>query len=190
GRGRVVWWRSLLVVAFVPDPSSLSSPGGNHRGLAVSSRITRCCGAETPGRTPPVRNDCASTADSDEGSGTTPPVGRGPAPHACELTAACASRSGPRPHHRGGVPDPSSLSAGVAKLAGPVVSSRAFPQASRCDPAGHHRTGLLPLGDDSDEGSGTKATTSNDRQQTTRPAPTPVAERPPEALLLIFGAHQ
>src|SRR6185437_1778187 len=30
GPGCAVWWRLLLVVAFVPDPSSLSSPGGNH----------------------------------------------------------------------------------------------------------------------------------------------------------------
>jgi len=133
--GCVVGRRLLLVVAFVPDPSSLSSPGGNQPVLAVSSRITRCCGPAPSGRTPPGRAGCASTADSDEGSGTTPPVGRIPAPHACELTAACASRSGPRSHHRGGVLDPSSLSAGEAKLAGPVVSSRAFPHPSRCDPA-------------------------------------------------------
>src|SRR6185312_8095144 len=127
----------------------------------------------------------AEPADSDEESGTTPPVGRIPEPHAHHLTAACTSRSGPLPHHRGVVPDPSSLSAGEAKLAGPGVSSRAFPQASRCDPAGHHRTGLLPSGDDSDEGSGTKATTSNNRHQIARPGLPPVAERPPEALLLI-----
>ena len=86
--------------------------------------------------------------------------------------------SGPRPHHRGGVPDPSSLSAGVAKLAGPVVSSRTKPDHSSCDAAGHHRTGLLPSGDDSDEGSGTKATTSSDRRQTARPGPTPRCRAP------------
>jgi len=52
------------------------------------------------------------------------------------------------------------------------------------------RTGWFPPGDDSDEGSGTKATTTQTATQPPDPAPPPVAERPPEALLLIFGAHQ
>ena len=40
------------------------------------------------------------------------------------------------------------------------------------------RTGWFPPGDDSDEGSGTTATTSSDRQQTTRPSPAPRCRAP------------
>ncbi|MEZ0114381.1 hypothetical protein ABH920_008415 [Catenulispora sp. EB89] len=88
----------------VPDPSSLTSPGGNHPGLAVSSRITRCCGPVSSGRTPPVQAGCASTADSDEGSGTTPPVGRIPASWTRPRHGrACAHPSGPCPQHRPGL---------------------------------------------------------------------------------------
>jgi len=127
----------------------------------------RCrCGAETPGWTPPVRNDCASTADSDEGSGTTPPVGRGPAP------------SGSHRHRRVCVPKWTPFTP-QGWCPGSLVAVGGL-----CQPA---RTGWFPPGDDSDEGSGTKATTSNDCQQTTQPGPPPVAERPPEAPALHHG---
>ena len=69
GPGRVVCRRLLLVVAFVLDPSSLSSPGGNQPVLAVSSRITRCCGPAPSGLTPPGRAGWQSppTATRDPG---------------------------------------------------------------------------------------------------------------------------
>ena len=69
GRGPAVGRRLLLVVAFVPDPSSLSSPGGNQPVLAVSSRITRCCGPAPSGLTPPGRAGWQSppTATRDPG---------------------------------------------------------------------------------------------------------------------------
>ena len=104
GLGCVVCWRPLLVVAFVPDPSSLSSPGGNQPVLAVSSRITRCCGPAPSGRTPPGRAGCASTADSDEGSGTTPPVGRDPRASCTTPHRRLRAPSGPCSHHRGWCP--------------------------------------------------------------------------------------
>ena len=191
GPGGVVGRRPLLVVAFVPDPSSLSSPGGNHRGLAVSSRITCCCGAETPGRTPPVRNDCASTADSDEGSGTTPPVGRG-------SRASCL-----RTHRRVCVAKwtpftpqgwcPGSLVAvggrSQAGRAGGVKPGVSAPQQRviRLDTTG---PACFRQATTATRDPGQRRPQAATAAQQRDPAPPPVAERPPEALLLIFGAHQ
>jgi len=181
GAGRVVGRRSLLVVAFVPDPSSLSSPGGNHPVLAVSSRITRCCGAAPSGWTPPGRAGCASTADSDEGSGTTPPVGRIPTPSGSHGHRRVRVPSGPRPHHRGGVRIPRRCRRAQPSWPGRWCQAERF-----CRPAGVIRldtTGPACFRE------ATTATRDPGRRrpqaataaQQRDPPPPPVAERPPEA---------
>ena len=71
GPGCAVWWRLLLVVAFVPDPSSLSSPDGSRpvRWRQAGSHLLGCGNARLDTTGPA---SLASPADSDEGSGTTP----------------------------------------------------------------------------------------------------------------------
>ena len=59
----------------------------------------------------------------------------------------CVTR-GSRIPWRGFCSGSPAASAGVAKLAGPVVSSRTKQHPSSSDPALHHRTGLLPSGVD------------------------------------------
>jgi len=95
GRGRVVRRRPLLVVAFVPDPSSLSSPGGNQPVLAVSSRITAAVVRHRPAghRQDGLVVQAPPTATRDPGP---PHLWEGfPAPRARHLAAACAHQVDP-----------------------------------------------------------------------------------------------
>src|SRR6185312_9568074 len=71
GPGRAVFLRLLLVVAFVPDPSSLSSPDGSRpvRWYQAGSHLLACGNARLDTTGPA---SLASPADSDEGSGTPP----------------------------------------------------------------------------------------------------------------------
>gem|GEM_PF-3516877 len=96
-----------------------------------------CCGPAPSGRTPPGRAGCASTADSDEGSGTTPPVGRIPAP------------SGSHGHRRVRVPKwtPSTpqgsgtkatTSSGHQQTARPRLTPRCSAPAGGAGPSLHH----------------------------------------------------
>jgi len=101
---------------------------------------------------------------------------------------ACPRRG--NPSHRRGCPGFPVASAGVAKLTGPVVSSRTKPHHSsvRSDLIPPDRSASVRRRCDGEPG--TQATTSNDRQQTARP-PLPgarplAAQAPPEALPLTF----
>ena len=123
--GRVCPGSPVAVVAVNGTIPSGRCPAGSHAAV-VRSRPAGHRQAGLVVQAPP-------TATRDPGP---PHLWEGfPRLQAHMVTAACACRSGPRPHHRGVVPDPSSLSAGVAKLVGPVVSSRTRPVASRCDAA-------------------------------------------------------
>jgi len=187
GPGRVVWWRLLLVVAFVPGPSSLSSPGGNHPGLAVSSRIARCCGRSSFGWTPPVRDGWQSppTATRDPGQ-----------PHLWEgFPRLMPAKS--RPHVCREV-DPVHTTGVVSRI--PRRCRRAKPSGpGRWCQAGRFRrpAGVIRL-DTTGPACFRQATTATRdpgqrRPQATtaaqqrHPAPPPVAERPPEAPALHHG---
>ena len=65
------WAAVLLVVAFVPDPSSLSSPNGSRpvRWCQAGSHLLACGNARLDTTGPA---SLATPADSDEGSGTPP----------------------------------------------------------------------------------------------------------------------
>jgi len=186
-----------MLVAFVPDPSSLSSPEGSRpvRWYQAASLLLACGNVrlDTTGPT-----SLATPADSDEGSGT-PPLWceQGPlrdahaaAGHAHRVATGQA-QGAPILPTGGVVPDPPSLSAVLAqpaRLAG-VQPDGTGPQQRviRLDTG---QTGWFRLRRRQRRGIRDRRDHNSDRRRTARPRPIPVAERPPEALLLIFGAPQ
>jgi len=142
----VVGRRPLLVVAFVPDPSSLSSPGGNQPVLAASSRITRCWPPVSSGLTPPGRAGWQSP----------PTATRDPGHHPCGVNGVHLGRTGGSEMsctRRGDLfPQvgwsriPRRCRRCLHNHCGLAVSSRALPHHSGSDSAGHRQAAMIPSG--------------------------------------------
>jgi len=178
GPGRVVCRRLLLVVAFVLDPSSLSSPGGNQPVLAVSSRITRCCGPAPSGLTPPGRAGWQSP----------PTATRDPGPHPCGVDgstwcaqAAVTWRAPERGNtsHRWGCPGFLVAVGGACTIiADWRCPAGRFGTTAACDSAGHRQSAMIPSGRRQRRGTRDKGDHNTDRHQTARPRPTPRCRAP------------
>ncbi|MEY9892547.1 hypothetical protein ABIA31_006224 [Catenulispora sp. MAP5-51] len=161
----------------------------NHPGLAVSSRITRCCGPVSSDLTPPVRNDWQGPPTATRDPGQTH-LWEG-IPYyqlASHHRSVCVPEWTPSTPQTGFVPDSPSR-----RRAKPSRPGRWCQVADTRPPAG--LSDLIPPDRSAsvrrrcDGESGTKATTSNDRQQPAQP-PLPgarplAAQAPPEAPLTV-----
>ena len=195
GDSAAVW----VLVAYVPDPSSLSSPDGSRpvRWYQAASLLLACGNArlDTTGPT-----SLATPADSDEGPGTTPLwCEQGPlrdahaaAGYAHRVVTGQVQGAGILPTG-GVVPDPPSLSAVLAqpaRLAG-VQPDETRPQqrAIRLDTG---QTGWFRSRRRQRRGIRDRGDQHPDRRRTAEPRPTPRCRGPPEALPLTLtsGAPQ